>query len=171
MDVQYNSFLNKVASIKIRSGFSFQGIVVGIGTKWILVRYIPADYVTDGNVIISKNYITRIDISKDDIFTEAILKLRKSNFDQVENFDLDNTEHLLLDLKSANQLIGIKLKKAQSQYIGSISLVREKSMKVHLIDRWGDWLTVETFLYNELRAIYIENDYLKALDMYISAKG
>jgi hypothetical protein len=170
MDIQFNTYFNKVSTIKIRSGFSFQGIVVGIGTKWILINYIPADYVTDGFAFVSRNYISKIDISEDDTFTESILKLRKCNFNPIESFNLDDTEDLLRAIQKTDNLIGIKLKNPQSQYIGHVNLLREKSMKVHLIDKWGNWLTEETFLYNELRAIYTENDYLKALELYISSK-
>jgi hypothetical protein len=157
MSIQQDMFLNKVATIKIRSGFSLQGIVIGNGSSWFLIRYIPADYVIDGYAFINKKYILNVDISEDDIFTETILKLRKCDFDSVNDFDLDNTEHLLLAIGNTNRLIGITLKKAQSQYIGSIRLVREKSMKVHLIDKFGNWLTEENFLYKELRAVYINN--------------
>lgn len=161
-----NEQLNKVVTIKMRSGISFQGVLVGIGSKWALLKYIPVDYVIDGYILISRNYIFTVDITEDDSFTEAVLKLKNVHSKSIDNFDLDNTEQLILDLKSQFQLIGIKLKKNQSQYVGSIQVIREKSMRVHLINKRCKWLEVETFLYNELRAIYFENDYLESLQLY-----
>ena len=38
-------------------------------------------------------------------------------------------------------------------------------MRVHLISKECEWLKEETFLYNELRALYFEDDYLYSLGL------
>ncbi len=82
-------------------------------------------------------------------------------------FDLEVTNKVFDVLKENRVLIGIELKNHEKIYVGVIKISREKSMKVHLINKACEWLNEETFLYNELRAIYFEDDYLYSLNLYI----
>ncbi|MEA5260747.1 hypothetical protein VB264_23310 [Arcicella aquatica] len=164
-----NEFVNRVVTLKMRNGVYFKGILLGLGSKWALLKYIPVDFVTDGYVLINTNYISTFDMADDDIFTEKVIKLKQINVDLKYKFDLESPNQVLDILKENAVLIGIELKNHQKMYVGIIKIVREKSMKVHLISKACEWLKEETFLYNELRAIYFEGDYLYSLNLYIQS--
>ncbi len=164
-----NEFVNRVVTLKMRNGVYFKGILLGLGSKWALLKYIPVDYVTDGYVLINTNYISTFDISEKDIFTEKIIKLKQINLDLGYEFDLEVTNKVFDVLKENRVLIGIELKNHEKIYVGVIKISREKSMRVHLISKACEWLKEETFLYNELRAIYFEDDYLYSLNLYIQS--
>ena len=72
-----NQLINQVVTLKMRNGAYFQGILLGLGSKWALLKYIPVDFVTDGYVLINTNYISTFDISDKDIFTDKIIKLKQ----------------------------------------------------------------------------------------------
>ncbi len=166
-----NELLNRVVTLKMRNGAYFKGILLSLGSKWALLKYIPVDYVTDGYVLINTNYISTFDISEKDIFTEKIIKLKQISVELPYKLDLESPNQILDVLKENAVLIGIELKNHEKMYVGFIKIVREKSMKVHLISKTCEWLKEETFLYNELRAIYFESDYLNSLHLYIHSLG
>lgn len=164
-----NEFVNRVVTLKMRNGVYFKGILLGLGSKWALLKYISGDFVTDGYVLINTNYISTFDISEKDIFTEKIIKLKQINLDLGYEFDLEVTNKVFDVLKENRVLIGIELKNHEKIYVGVIKISREKLMRVHLISKACEWLKEETFLYNELRAIYFEDDYLYSLNLYIQS--
>jgi hypothetical protein len=43
------------------------------------------------------------------------------------------------------------------------------SIDVHLINSRCNWLQEETFLHKEIRAIYLKDDYLNSLQLYLEA--
>ena len=163
--MEKKTYLGKVVTIKMRGGNYIQGIIVDTGLNWVLLKYIPVDYVVDGFVFINTKYISKIDISDDDLFTENILKLKGVDFYTPLKFDLENADQFLKTLKEKSILISIELKNPEKNYVGLITIEREKSMRVHLISKRADLLKEETFLYSELRAIYFENDYLYSLGL------
>lgn len=166
--MEYNKYLKKVISVKMRNGFYYQGVLIDVGVKWILLKYIPVDYVVDGYILINTNYLLDIEIFEEDIFTEEILKLKKINLDLKFDFNLDNSEELFLKMKNEDEIIKIELKEHTKSYVGKLTIVREKSMKVHLFNKKCIWMKEEVFLYNELRVIYFKDDYIESLKLYLS---
>jgi hypothetical protein len=164
-----NKKLGKLVTLQMRNKVYFQGILCASGLKWTLLKYIPNDYLVDGYVLINNNYISSIEISENDIFKEQVLRLKNIDFESINTLNLDVTEHLLNDLKKQVRLIAIELKDPEKSYVGNISISREKSMRLHLISKKCKWIKTETFLYNEIRAIYFEDDYLKSLQLYVDS--
>ncbi|MBB6003396.1 hypothetical protein [Arcicella rosea] len=163
-----SEYLNKVITIKIRPNSHFQGILIGVGANWLLLQYIPVDFITDGYVLLNQKYISEINISEDDIFTQKVIELKGVNSMIFGKVDLENSTKLFEEFREKSTLIGIELKNHQKRYVGFVTKEREKSIRVQLISKNCSWLNEETFLYNELRAIYFEDDYLHSLNLYIN---
>ena len=161
-----SEYLNKVITMKIRSYSHFQGILIGVGANWLLLKYIPVDFITDGYVLLNQKYISEIHISEDDIFTQKVIELKGGDFMISRMIDLENSTKLFEEFREQSILIGIELKNHQKRYVGFVTQEREKSIRVQLINKNCSWLNEETFLYNELRAIYFEDDYLFSLNLY-----
>lgn len=166
-----NEFVGRVVSIKIRAGAVLNGILRAAGSKWVLLRYIPVDYVVDGLVLINTKYISNVGASDSDLFKEQILKLKNVDFVANDRLNLETTEQLFSELRKQGDLVRIELKDHNKSYVGKITVVREKSMKVQLIDTRCNKLSEETFLYNKLRAIYFHDDYLQSLELYNDSKA
>jgi hypothetical protein len=164
-------YSGKVVSIKLKSGVIFQGILTNLGSEWAFLKYIPVDYHVDGYAFVSTKYISKINILDDDIFTESILKLKNIDFGTDYDFDSNSKMHLFDNLREKSSLIGIELKNHDTKYIGFITLVKEKSMRVHLISPRCEWLKEETFTYKEVRAIYYEDDYQNSLTLVLNQKS
>jgi hypothetical protein len=160
---QYN--LNNVITIKIKSGVFFQGILIDVGVKWALIKYIPVDFIIDGYALINLKYVSESSITDDDIFIQKVLNLKKVDFESPFKFNLNENEELFNDLSLASSFIGIELKNHNKKFVGEITKVKEKSVKVHLINKVSKFLDEETFLYSEIRAIYFEDDYLISLNL------
>ncbi len=160
-----------ITSIKMKNGAIFQVVLLREGLIWILAKSIPGDFSEDGYILINKNFISSINKDEHDEFKEKIFELKNINLSDSGdlNINLDNTNFLFNQLKEFEKLISLELKNNDINYVGKISLVREKSLRIHLISTKCKWLDVETFLYNEIRAIYIKNDYLMSLDLFIDA--
>lgn len=79
--------------------------------------------------------------------------------------------HLFDNLREKSSLIGIELKNHDTKYIGFITLVKEKSMRLHLISPGCEWLKEETFTHKEIRAIYYEDDYQNSLTLVLNQKN
>lgn len=166
-----DEFVGKVVSVKIRNGAIFNGVLAAVGASWVILKYIPADYIVDGLVLVSTKYILNVGVSDDDLFKEKILQLKNVDFSTSAGLNLDVQEQLFAELKIQDDLIRIELKDHDKNYVGKITVVREKSMKVQLIDTRCNKLSEETFLYNELRAIYFHDDYLQSLKLYSDSKA
>lgn len=168
-DLNRTNFLTNVVSIILKGKTYFQGVFLNQGSKWSLLQYIPVDYVLDGYVIINNSYISNLYISDDDVFTENIVKLKNINYDIYSSLNLNDDENLFNDLMKENGLVKIELKDHNKSYIGKIINVMSISIDVYLIDSRCNWLQEETFLYKEIRAIYLKDDYLNSLQLYLEA--
>ena len=65
----YSFFLNRRKEI-------ITGITMYIGNKWVLLRYIPVDYVIDGYVLIKRKHIKDINRKEREIFKENVLRIK-----------------------------------------------------------------------------------------------
>lgn len=166
-----DELISRVVSVKIRNGAIFKGVLTAVGASWVILKYIPVDYVVDGLVLVSTKYILDVGVSDEDLFKEKILQLKNVDFSTSAGLNLDVQEQLFAELKRQDNLIRIELKDHDKSYVGKITVVREKSMKVQLIDTRCNKLSEETFLYNEMRAVYFHDDYLQSLELYNDSKA
>lgn len=165
-----NKYLNKVVSVTIKGNTCFQGVFLNFDSKWSLLKFIPVDYVLDGFVLINNNYISAINVSEDDSFTNEVVKLKTNDFGTYSSLNLKSDLMLFNDIRNEINLIKIELKDHYKSYVGKITEVKEKNMKVYLLDARCNWLKEEIFLYKEIRAIYFKDDYLDSLQLYLNSK-
>lgn len=163
-----NDFTGRVVSIILKNKVTFQGILLNITDSWCYLKYIPVDYIIDGYIAISCRYIVEINVTEDDTFTQKILKLKGTNFENKIQLDISENVNMFTDLQKQSLLIKLELKDHYKSYIGKIELVRENSIKIRLFDTLGNWLDIETFLYKEVRAIYFDDDYINSLKLILS---
>lgn len=163
-----NKFRNKVVSIELKNKTELQGIMLDYGNEWICIKNIPLDYILDGYALIHRKYILNVEMNDSDLFKEKILKIKKTSFKYDINLNLNQSEALISYLLEQKDYIRIELKNSDISYVGRITQAREKSMRVHLFSHRAKWLKEETFIYNEIRVLYYDEDYVKSLKLLLA---
>lgn len=151
--------------IEIKKGSEIRGILLDEGKEWLLLNFMPIDFVIDGYVLVNKSYINKI--KTDRSFVQKILKLKK--IEANGNGILNISSNLTLFNDLADSLIAVTCKNPFSQFIGKIKIIREKSIRIKLINDECQETNLETFLLKEIRLIYLKNEYLNDLILYMNS--
>jgi hypothetical protein len=147
---------------------SLCGILIHSGIEWILLRYIPVDYVLDGYLLIRKKYIKKIIREENEIFNESVIHIKytaEKRFDEIER-QLDEITHILYYLMHREIIIQFDFSDDRVCYIGKIKKLYTKTMRVQNLDPRGNWEDESSYLFEQTRTIQFDNDYINSLIAY-----
>jgi hypothetical protein len=165
------SLKNEIVETNTIDKIIYEGFYIDESYNWIYLKYIPDDFIIDGDILLNKQYFKFLNKSQNADFKNKILSLKKINQFKTESFELINTQMLSNSLMLKSKLVGIILRNYNVQYVGKIVATKEKSMKVHLLDNKCNWLKIETFRYNEIRIIKFDDDYLNSLNLFLDSEN
>jgi hypothetical protein len=158
---------NKVFTFKLRGRQELiTGIVLDVGEEWIMLRYIPVDYVIDGHILIRKKYINSFWREKEETFIESVLKAKNSSFDVNDKFPLADIISPFHKLQNLSKVIQFDLGNENLCYIGIISKLLSKSIVVKNLSSKGLWQEESNYKIDSIRTIQFDCDYIISLLAY-----
>lgn len=163
-------YANHVVSVKIRSYKAVEGILLDTTDNWLLLKYIPVDYVIDGVLIVNKRYVIGIKESQDQDLTEKVLRLKKVDFYEKSFVGTGSFRELYLYFLQSKQLVQISLADESVTYIGRVIKVNENSFRCQLVGVMGQWTNEVTFNYASVRMLGLHNDYVESLTLLVNAE-
>ncbi len=160
--------IKNLYAIRLRGHKDFiNGITLKIGKEWILLKYIPVDYVFDGYILVRTKYIHDIVREENEIFTETVVSLKDtSNEPEVLNFDLDSVDNFFYNFMEDKTVIQFDFHDDTVCYLGRIIKLFEKSFQVKVLDPKGNWVENSSYIIDRIRTIRFDNDYINSLLTY-----
>lgn len=145
-----------------------QGILISAGTEWILLRYIPVDYVLDGFLLIRTRYIKEIKRGANEIFNEKVIHLKLVADEKIndQNINLSNSSDVLYYLMQNQITIQFDFHDDSVTYVGSIKNIYTKTIQIQSMNPEGEWEEKESCLMERIRTIQFDNDYINSLIAY-----
>ena len=163
---------NSVFAFKIKGRkIPVTGIVMDFGKEWILIRYVPVDYVLDGYCFIRRKYIKDFERGSVELFKESVFKAKRVEFDNDHVFPLDTLIDSLKIFHDKSVLIQFDLSDERVAYIGKIIELSDKSFTIKNLSTRGVWLDKQEYKIDAVRTIQVENDYLISLSAYAKSKS
>ena len=160
----YTIYLNRRKSI-------LQGIIICTGTEWILLKYIPVDYVIDGYLLIRTKYIKKIERGENEMFHESVIRLKLTDKrDEELHLNLNQVTDVLYDLMQNHITIQFDLYDDSVSYIGKIKKINTRSIRIENINPEGKWEEENLYLLDCIRTIQFDNDYINSLTAYNKSK-
>ncbi|MDR0825280.1 MAG: hypothetical protein LBN74_09315 [Prevotella sp.] len=146
---------------------TLQGILIYAGIEWVLLKYVPVDYVLDGYLIIRNRYIKKIERGEDEIFNETVIHLKWT----VEKFEgefpnLNGYLDILYYLMQKQTVIQFDFHDDSISYIGKIKKIHTKTMRIESMNPKGEWDGESSYLLERVRTIQFDNDYINSLIAY-----
>ena len=139
------------------------GIVVDYSQEWIMIKYIPVDYVIDGYRIIKKKYISTFWRKDDEEFKEVVIKAKKIDFSNHKIIPIENTNEMFNFFLKNNIVIQFDLNDESIAYIGLLTKILSKSFYIKNLSPKGIWIDEQSFKIESIRTIQIDNDYIISL--------
>lgn len=160
-------YLQQVVTVKVRGQAALQGIVLAVGSEWLLLRYIPVDYVIDGILLIHQKHILKKMRTREHEFVEKILRLKKISFEPVQQFNLNSSASLFTQLQQQEKLMQFTLHDDSVAFIGHIARVNQQSFRCRLLSTDAKWLQEVSIKYSSVRTIGLANDYVFSLQLAV----
>jgi len=158
----------KLYTIQMRGHKDYiSGIILKIGKEWILLNYIPVDYVFDGYILIRTKYINNIIREDNEVFRETVVSLKETSNESVQmNFDLESVDNLFQIFMDENTVIQFDFHDDTVCYLGRIIKLLKKSFQVKVMDTKGNWAEKSSYIIDRIRTIRFDNDYINSLVNY-----
>ncbi|MFT3995487.1 MAG: hypothetical protein QM660_14335 [Dysgonomonas sp.] len=164
MELTTNSFYT--IHLKGRKSI-LQGILIYIGTEWVLLKYVPVDYVLDGYLLIRTKYIKKIERGEEEIFNESVIHLKLTNEKTNEEyFNLNASSDILYYLMQNQIIIQFDFHDDSVSYIGKIKRIYTKTIRIESISPKGEWEEKNSYQLERIRTIQFDNDYINSLIAY-----
>lgn len=156
----YTIYLNGRKSI-------LQGILIYMGEEWVLLKYVPVDYVLDGYLLIRTKYIRRIERGVDEVFNESVIRLKlASEKTNEEYFNLNERFDVLYYLMRNQIIIQFDFHDDSVSYIGKIKRIYTKTIRMESLNPRGEWEEENSYQLDRIRTIQFDNDYIDSLIAY-----
>lgn len=144
------------------------GLWLAENEDWLLLRYIPVDYVVDGFVLLAKQHITSRKPQKGRKQTEQILRLKGVQQVLPPDFGFSDTPSLLRWTQERYGLVHF-MEEESSAYFGWLN-------EADLVHFWLDTLDPNAtvvareedeppFVFGEIRLIFFNDDYSQSLKL------
>lgn len=142
------------------------GRAIAENESWILVQYIPVDYVIDGYKILKKSFIDKIERTASEEKVERVIKLRRTTSTLPEGFYFGTTIELLNWIEKTYGLFEFQDSEEGAVMMGKVKQILEDNYL--LIDFIGaEGKIVEDYDYEfeiaEIRTLTFETDYFNAI--------
>ncbi|SDM07972.1 hypothetical protein SAMN05421823_11099 [Catalinimonas alkaloidigena] len=154
------------------------GLVLAENDEWILVHYIPSDYVVDGYKLFKKSFVQQRLHSEHEARVEKVLRLKNVTDEPPEGFAFGTTIELLQWVEDRYGIFEFQEEDEEGLYYGKISYASADTLVIDMILADGTVDTDYDYEYDvdEIRAITFGSDYhlslrLLWLDQQASAEG
>lgn len=152
--------------LKGRKGI-LQGVLIYAGFEWVLLKYVPVDYVLDGYLLVRTRYIKKIERGEDEIFSETVIHLKWTVERLKKKFpNLNGYLDILYYLMQKQTVIQFDFHDDSVSYIGKIKKIRTKTMRIESMNPKGEWDGESSYLLERIRTIQFDNDYINSLIAY-----
>jgi hypothetical protein len=142
------------------------GLIVEESKQWILLKYIPVDYVIDGYKLINKKYISERLRENQQKKVEKVLKLKGIDTNTPEGFKFGNTEELLSWTENHYELFEFSDDLEHEVFYGRINRVEANNLIIDFIDANGKerkkW---DHFNIDKIRVIAFDSDYFNSIKL------
>jgi hypothetical protein len=159
---------NNFYTILLRGSKSvLSGILLCEGLEWILLKYVPVDYVLDGYMLIRTRYIKKIERKEEEIFNESVIRLKLIDKEFDKSYpELDEISNILYCLLQEKIVIQLVLHDDTVCYIGKIKKLFSKMVRIQNLDSKGNWENESSYPLERIRTIQFDNDYINSLIAY-----
>jgi hypothetical protein len=146
------------------------GLIVDLSKDWLLIKYIPVDYVVDGYMIVSKGVIKKHWRKDEEKFKELVLKAK--GVTAKSNFLISKASQIspLKKLQQKKMLLQLNLGKEDICYVGKIIEIKDDSFVLEKMGTKANWLDLAFYDLESIWTIQFNNDYLKSLIAYNKSK-
>ena len=142
------------------------GLWLAENEEWLLLKYIPADYVVDGFVLIAKQHITARKPGKGRTQKELVLKLKGIKTELPSNFEFSDTPQLLRWTEHHCGLVHF-MEEERSAFLGWINEMDVVHFWIDTLEPNGTMAAREPdelpFVFNEIQLIIFNDDYSQSL--------
>ncbi len=145
---------------------SITGIFFSAGKEWLVFRYVPVDYQVDGYCIVRRSKIQGVVRSDEEKFKEQIFRVKKIGIGEMANLSLESDITLFNSFLELSLLLQIETHRNDIVYIGKVSKVYTKSVKILIMSKKTEWLKEESFRFAGVWIVSIRNNYLDSLLKY-----
>lgn len=144
------------------------GLWLAENDDWLLLRYIPVDYVTDGYVLLAKHHIATRIPKKGRKQTEQVLKLKGIKAEVPTGFEFMDTVELLRWMQQQYGLVHF-MEEEQSAFLGWINEADPVHLWIDTLEPAGTVAAREAdeapFELSQIRLIVFDDDYSQSLKL------
>lgn len=163
MDIKKNK--NELLKVKLGNQKHIEGINIDLGECFMALKFLPNDYIIDGFVFVNNCHIKDVRAFEEDDLTVKVLKLKGIDFNEKTDFELNSYQKFFNSFES--ELIQISTYDKNITYVGKVIKVNEKSFRFKMLSTKAKWLDDYPFRFEEVRCVFINNDYLYSLSLLL----
>ena len=141
------------------------GFVLDYNDEWTLLKQNPVDYIIDGYVIIRQKNIKGFSRTKDDLFKERVLKLKKLHPTKQNKIPLTDLNTILTHLTNEFKVFQFEQKSEKSCWLGSLVSFDKKDFIIKPLLPNGKWDKDTLFFTKDIRTIEFDTDYINSLKL------
>jgi hypothetical protein len=157
-------------SVKVRGYKDINGVLINQTKHWLLLKYIPVDYVVDGLLFVNKQHVIRFGEGLHIGLVEKVLMLKQVDFHEKSPLDMSSNQALYSNLLSSGQLVQISLGDEDVVYIGQVIKVNNNSIRCRMVGVKGEWTNEQSFRYTSIRMLGLHNDYVESLTLLVNSE-
>jgi hypothetical protein len=146
------------------------GLVVDHNKDWLLIKYVPVDFVVDGYMIIRREIIKKYWRRDEEKFRESVLKAKKVTAKSSWSLSRRTKIYPLAKMQQKAILIQLNLEKEDICYVGIIKDVKKDSFVLEKMGTKANWLESMEYNLNSVWTIQFGNDYLESLLAFHKSK-
>jgi hypothetical protein len=143
------------------------GLIIDENDQWVLVKYIPVDYLIDGYKLYKKEFIVERIYAKEEELIEKVLTLKGVKEDKPLGFKFLDTFDFLQWIQDSYGLFEFQDRDQTELFYGRINQVKDDVLSIDMIKTWGQ---VEIgyhhkFFIHEIRSITFDSDYFNSIKL------
>lgn len=155
----------KVETYKIKGWKEKQiGLLVSENADWILVKYIPADYIIDGYKLYNKKFVKKRKAPKNKKI-ELVLRLKNIELTNPDTFEFGNVLDILTWSEKKYGLFEFQDESEKELFYGKLNQIIEKDFIIDMIKAGGKIEKNYDYQFSskKIRAIGFETDYFNSV--------
>ena len=141
------------------------GFVIDYNDDWTLLKQNPVDYIIDGYIIVRHKNIEGFNRTKDELFKERVLKLKKLQPTEKDKIPIDDLKTILNYLTNKFGVFQFKQKNEKKCWLGSLVSLDTKDFIIKPLLPNGKWDKDTLFFTKDLRTIEYDTDYINSLQL------
>jgi len=149
--------------------YSIWGVVLAESPNWVLVQYIPVDYVVDGYKVLSKDSFSKRERDSEANQIERVLRLKKYEPQIPAGFGFGTVQEIMKWVEETREVVGFMDDIEGETFFGKVRDIKQEDDTFHLssIDPQGllDTEFEYEFSFDSIRVIGFDDDYFSSLKL------